>query len=66
MSKKAISNTFNKKLYTPMILGSILNPINSSMLAVALIPIAQAFGVPFIKLLGLCRLYIWLQVLDNR
>lgn len=47
MSKKAISNTFNKKLYTPMILGSILNPINSSMLAVALVPIAQAFGVPF-------------------
>lgn len=39
--------TFNKKLYTPMILGSILNPINSSMLAVALVPIAQAFGVPF-------------------
>ncbi|MFF2807122.1 MFS transporter [Streptomyces sp. NPDC058000] len=29
-----------------MILGSILNPINSSMLAVALIPIGQAFGAP--------------------
>ncbi|WP_323703001.1 MFS transporter [Mammaliicoccus sp. Dog046] len=38
---------FNKKLYPPMILGSILNPINSSMLAVALVPIAQAFGIPF-------------------
>ncbi|MFC5826998.1 MFS transporter [Nonomuraea insulae] len=29
-----------------MVLGSILNPINSSMLAVALIPIGAAFGVP--------------------
>ncbi|MFE6286428.1 MFS transporter [Streptomyces sp. NPDC057877] len=29
-----------------MILGSILNPINSSMLAVALIPIGHAFDVP--------------------
>ncbi|KAA9158771.1 MFS transporter [Amycolatopsis acidicola] len=29
-----------------MMLGSILNPVNSSMLAVALIPIGQAFGAP--------------------
>ncbi|MBO1332213.1 MFS transporter [Streptomyces sp. VRA16 Mangrove soil] len=29
-----------------MILGSVLNPINSSMLAVALIPIGRAFGAP--------------------
>ncbi|MBO0514169.1 MFS transporter, partial [Streptomyces beijiangensis] len=29
-----------------MMLGSVLNPINSSMLAVALIPIGQAFGAP--------------------
>ncbi|WP_181787881.1 MFS transporter [Streptomyces phytophilus] len=29
-----------------MVLGSILNPINSSMLAVALIPIGRAFGQP--------------------
>ncbi|WTY57424.1 MFS transporter [Streptomyces sp. NBC_01411] len=35
---------FNRKLVTPMILGSVLNPINSSMLAVALIPIGKAFG----------------------
>ncbi|WP_312635271.1 MFS transporter [Streptomyces noursei] len=33
-------------MIAPMILGSILNPINSSMLAVALIPIGQAFGAP--------------------
>ncbi|QFY10479.1 hydrolase [Nonomuraea phyllanthi] len=35
---------FDRKLIAPMILGSVLNPINSSMLAVALIPIGQAFG----------------------
>jgi MFS family permease len=29
-----------------MILGSVLNPINSSMLAVALVPIGRAFGAP--------------------
>ncbi|MFD2616069.1 MFS transporter [Terrilactibacillus laevilacticus] len=39
-------NHFNQKLITPMILGSILNPINSSIISVALIPIGQAFGVP--------------------
>ncbi|WP_419993909.1 MFS transporter [Streptomyces boninensis] len=37
---------FNRKLIPPMILGSILNPINSSMLAVALIPIGRAFDAP--------------------
>ncbi|ANZ34407.1 MFS transporter [Staphylococcus carnosus] len=47
MTNVSSSDGFNKKLYTPMILGSILNPINSSMLAVALVPIAHAFGVPF-------------------
>ncbi|WP_405015294.1 MFS transporter [Kitasatospora sp. NBC_01539] len=29
-----------------MMLGSVLNPINSSMLAVALVPIGHAFGAP--------------------
>ncbi|WP_078959718.1 MFS transporter [Streptomyces sp. NRRL B-24085] len=29
-----------------MVLGSVLNPVNSSMLAVALVPIGRAFGVP--------------------
>jgi MFS family permease len=38
-------NQFNQKLVAPMILGSILNPINSSIISVALIPIGQAFGV---------------------
>ncbi|MGV3466136.1 MAG: MFS transporter [Heyndrickxia sp.] len=36
---------FNQKLVAPMVLGSILNPINSSIISVALIPIGQAFGV---------------------
>ena len=40
------SGQFNQKLIAPMILGSILNPINSSIIAVALIPIGQAFGAP--------------------
>ncbi|MEV5834267.1 MFS transporter [Nocardia sp. NPDC052112] len=35
---------FDRRLIAPMILGSILNPINSSMLAVALVPIGKAFG----------------------
>lgn len=37
---------FDTKLITPMILGSILNPINSSILAVSLVPIGIAFGAP--------------------
>ncbi|MFF4779227.1 MFS transporter [Microtetraspora fusca] len=36
---------FDRKLVAPMILGSILNPINSSMLAVALVPIGRWFHV---------------------
>lgn len=46
MSKSHTQNHFNQKLITPMILGSILNPINSSIISVALIPIGQAFGAP--------------------
>ncbi|MGG3469082.1 MFS transporter [Neobacillus pocheonensis] len=44
--KAANKNHFNQKLIAPMVLGSILNPINSSIISVALIPIGQAFGVP--------------------
>ncbi|MCM3023943.1 MFS transporter [Heyndrickxia ginsengihumi] len=46
MSKSDTHNVFNQKLITPMVLGSILNPINSSIISVALIPIGQAFGAP--------------------
>ncbi|MEV5540671.1 MFS transporter [Saccharopolyspora shandongensis] len=37
---------FDRKLLAPMIVGSILNPVNSSIVAVALVPIGVAFGAP--------------------
>ncbi len=37
---------FDRRLIAPMILGSVLNPVNSSMIAVALIPIGVALGAP--------------------
>ncbi|MFS4094475.1 MFS transporter [Streptomyces sp. AF1A] len=37
---------FDRRLVPPMVLGSVLNPINSSMIAVALVPIGIAFGAP--------------------
>jgi MFS family permease len=36
----------DRRLVPPMVLGSILNPINSTIVAVALIPIGAAFGAP--------------------
>ena len=44
--RRTAGEGFDRRLIAPMILGSILNPINSSMLAVALIPIGRAFGAP--------------------
>ncbi|MFG1816680.1 MFS transporter [Kribbella sp. NPDC049174] len=46
VSRQAPPGRFDRRLIAPMVVGSILNPINSSMLAVALIPIGAAFGVP--------------------
>ncbi|MEU6576692.1 MFS transporter [Streptomyces sp. NPDC046805] len=37
---------FDRRLIPPMVLGSVLNPVNSSMTAVALVPIGIAFGAP--------------------
>ncbi|MFF2079762.1 MFS transporter [Kitasatospora sp. NPDC058162] len=37
---------FNRRLLAPMVLGSVLNPVNSSMIAVALVPVGTAFGAP--------------------
>lgn len=37
---------FDRRLIAPMLLGTVLNPINSSMIAVALIPIGAALGAP--------------------
>ncbi|GCE20863.1 MFS transporter [Dictyobacter kobayashii] len=39
------SDSFDRKLITPMIVGSVLNPVNSSIIAVSLVPIGTAFGV---------------------
>lgn len=44
--RPAAGGGFDRRLIAPMILGSVLNPINSAMLAVALIPIGQDFGAP--------------------
>jgi MFS family permease len=37
-------SAFGAKMMTPLIASAILNPINSTLIAVALIPIGQAFG----------------------
>ena len=37
---------FDRRLIPPMVIGSVLNPVNSSMIAVALVPIGVAFGAP--------------------
>lgn len=37
---------FDRRLLLPLVLGAILNPVNSSILAVSLIPIGAAFGAP--------------------
>jgi MFS family permease len=39
-------SAFDRRLLAPMMLGAILNPVNSSILAVALVPIGAAFGAP--------------------
>ena len=40
------ASAFDRRLIAPMVLGSILNPVNSSILAVALVPIGMALGAP--------------------
>ena len=40
------TDTFNRRLLAPMMLGSVLNPINSSIISVSLVPIGAAFGAP--------------------
>ncbi|MEV8099918.1 MFS transporter [Kitasatospora sp. NPDC085879] len=35
---------FDRRLLAPMMLGAILNPVNSAILAVSLVPIGAAFG----------------------
>ncbi|MFE7406869.1 MFS transporter [Isoptericola sp. NPDC057559] len=42
----AAAEGYDTRLTLPLALGSLLNPINSSMIAVALVPIGIAFGAP--------------------
>ncbi|MER8185958.1 MFS transporter [Kitasatospora sp. NPDC094015] len=37
---------FDRRLLPPMLLGSVLNPINSTIIAVTLVPIGVALGAP--------------------
>jgi MFS family permease len=37
---------FDRRLLPPMLLGSVLNPINSTVISVALVPIGAALGAP--------------------
>ncbi|MBB4683545.1 MFS transporter [Amycolatopsis jiangsuensis] len=43
---RAAKPRFDRRLLPPMLLGSVLNPINSTIVSVALIPIGQALGAP--------------------
>lgn len=36
---------FGRRLLTPLLVGSALNPINTSLIATALVPIAQSLGI---------------------
>ncbi|NMO00134.1 MFS transporter [Gordonia sp. TBRC 11910] len=44
--RPASPEVFDRRLLTPMLAATVLNPINSAIIAVSLIPIARAFGVP--------------------
>ncbi|MFF7329847.1 MFS transporter [Streptomyces sp. NPDC008150] len=43
---KSSRGGFDRRLLAPMMLGSALNPVNSSILSVSLVPIGAAFGAP--------------------
>jgi len=45
-TKPQARDGFDRKLLAPMMLGSILNPVNSSIVSVSLVPIGAAFGAP--------------------
>lgn len=39
-----MSTGFDRRLLPPMVLGAALNPVNSSIISVSLVPIGVAFG----------------------
>ncbi|MEU0842039.1 MFS transporter [Streptomyces sp. NPDC005962] len=45
-TKPQARDGFDRRLLAPMMLGSILNPVNSSIVSVSLVPIGAAFGAP--------------------
>ena len=50
---------FDRRLTPPLVLGTLLNPINSSMIAVTLVPIGAAFGAaPSVTLWLVSGLYL--------
>ncbi|MGD9985781.1 MFS transporter [Pseudonocardia sp.] len=44
MSRTHVTDAFDRRLIAPMMLGATLNPVNTSMIAVSLVPIGLAFG----------------------
>ncbi|WSV66365.1 MFS transporter [Streptomyces sp. NBC_01012] len=45
-AKESDKPGFDRRLLPPMMLGSVLNPINSTIIAVALVPVGRALGAP--------------------
>lgn len=46
MTESSTAGRFDRGLIPPMLLGSVLNPVNSTIIAVALVPIGVALGAP--------------------
>lgn len=44
--RQRVKDGFDRKLLPPLISGAVLNPINSTIIAVSLVPIGVAFGEP--------------------
>ena len=45
-SQRRVAGPFGWRTVTPLVMGSALNPVNSSVIATALVPIAAALHVP--------------------
>lgn len=43
---RAADGAFDRRLLAPLLMGAVLNPVNSSIIAVSLVPIGAAFGAP--------------------
>ncbi|MGY1715012.1 MFS transporter [Geodermatophilus sp. SYSU D01106] len=46
MSRSPAGPRFDRRLVAPLVLGAVLNPVNSSVIAVSLVPIGAALGAP--------------------